>query len=313
MKERQQSNSAAVRRPELSSLRAFVTIAAHRSFRKAADELGTSASTLSHAIRALEERIGVRLLQRTTRSVSVTESGARLATRVTAVLHDLDAALEELDQFRRAPSGTLRINANVAGARILVESVVAPFMAQYPDVQIDVVTDDKLVDIVAAGFDAGVRLREAVPEDMVAVPFGGDARFVIVASPRYVKAHGAPRRPDDLANHACIRHRFASGKIYRWELTRRGRTRAVDVSGSLTLDDVSLMALAAARGLGLAYVPERVARELIATGKLVTVLDDWCPAFPGLCLYYRGHRHLPGPLRAFVDLLKASSARAVIG
>jgi DNA-binding transcriptional LysR family regulator len=306
MKNRQQSTSAAALRPDLSSLSAFVTIAAHRSFRKAADELGTSPSTLSHAIRTLEERIGVRLLNRTTRSVSVTESGAKLAARLTAVLHDLDAALEELDHFRRAPSGLLRINANQAGARILVESVVPRFMASYPDIRLDLVTDDKLVDIVAAGFDAGVRLRESVPEDMVAVPFAGDARFVIVAAPRYLKAHGTPARPDDLAHHACIRFRFASGKIYRWELTRRGRTRTLDVAGSLTLDDVALMTEAAARGLGLAYVPDRTARDHLASGKLVTVLDDWCPSFPGLCLYYPGHRHLPGPLRAFVDVLKAA-------
>jgi DNA-binding transcriptional LysR family regulator len=293
-------------RPSLSDLTAFAAIVAHRSFRKAADELGLSPSTLSHMMRMLEARMGVRLLHRTTRSVSATEAGARLFDRLQPVLRDFDRALEEVEGFRDRPSGRLRINTSEVAARLLLRSVVPTFLARYPDMELDLVTEDRLVDVIAEGFDAGIRLGEAVPKDMIAVRFGGEARFVTIASPDYLRGRTTPQTPDDLRDHACIRFRLRSGKLFRWEFARHGQELTVDVPGVLTLDHVELMAEAAVGGLGVAYVPERTARPYLDAGKLVRLLDDWCPWIPGLFLYYPGHRHVPPGLRAFIDVLKAS-------
>lgn len=291
-------------RPTLNDLNAFATIIAHRSFRKAADELGLSPSTLSHMMRGLEKRMGVRLLNRTTRSVSPTEAGERLAARLKPALRELDVALEAVDDFRGGPSGTLRINTSNIVIRLLLEQAVPTFLARYPDMALDLVSDGRLIDIVADGFDAGIRLRESVPQDMIAVPFGGPARFVAVASPDYVSARGEPFAPTDLAHHTCIRLRMPSGKLYRWEFERRGEELTIDVPGALTLDDNELMAQAAVAGLGIAYIPMHVAARHLAEGRLVTLLSDWCPPIDGLCLYYPGHRHVPAGLRAFIGVLK---------
>ncbi|NHT78598.1 LysR family transcriptional regulator [Rhizobiaceae bacterium CRRU44] len=290
--------------PTLTELSAFAAILRHRSFRKAADELGLSPSTLSHMMRVLEENFGVRLLNRTTRSVAPTEIGDRLLARLLPLLRDLDGALAEVSLFRDRPSGILRINSSEIAASLLLEAVVPTFLARYPDVGLDLVTDGKLIDIVADGFDAGIRLGEAVPQDMIAVHFGGDSRFLTVASPDYLARRLAPKAPDDLKAHACIRFRFPSGKLFRWEFERFGQQMVVDVAGALTLDHVGLMAEAAVGGMGIAYVADRVAQPYIAAGKLVVVLEDWCPWMPGLCLYYPGHRHVPPGLRAFIDVLK---------
>lgn len=290
--------------PDLPELHAFIAIAAHRSFRKAADELALSPSTLSHMMRTLEQNMGVRLLNRTTRSVAPTDAGERLLARLGPVLRDLGRALDEVNAFRERPSGLLRINASEPAARQLMAAVVPEFLARYPDMALDLVTEGKLVDIVAGGFDAGIRLGESVPQDMIAVRFGGDVRFVAVASPAYLAAHPAPITPDDLAAHQCIRIRMPSGKSYRWEFARHGQEIVVDTPGALTLDHLELMAQAAAQGLGIAYLPHTVAQPWIARGAVVTVLDDWCPAIPGLFLYYPGHRHVPLGLRAFIGVLK---------
>jgi DNA-binding transcriptional LysR family regulator len=290
----------------MAELRAFAAIAAHRSFRKAADELALSASTLSHMMRTLEENLGVRLLHRTTRSVAPTDAGAQLLMRLAPVLRDLDLALEQVNAFRQRPSGMLRINASEVAARQLLGAVVPAFLERYPDMELDLVTEGKLIDIVADGFDAGIRLGESVPQDMVAVRFGGDVRFVAVASPGYLAVHSAPVSPDDLAVHRCIRIRMPSGKSYRWEFARHGQEIAVDTPGALTLDHLELMAQAATQGLGIAYMPDTVARPYLARGELVTVLDDWCPSIPGLFLYYPGHRHVPMGLKAFIEVLKES-------
>lgn len=292
-------------RPTIADLEAFAAVAAHRSFRKAADALGLSPSSLSHTLRALETRLGVRLLHRTTRSVSPTEAGGALLERLRPVLRDFDAALDALGDFGGPPVGTLRINADEAAARVLLRSAVPTFLTRYPAVAVDLVTDGRFVDIVAENFDAGVRLGEAVPKDMVAVRFGGDARFVAVASPDYLARSGRPRTPDDLLEHSCIRVRMPSGKPYRWEFARHGREITLDAPGPLMLDHPGLMAEAAAAGLGIAYLAERWAAPMIASGTLVRVLDDWCPPIPGLFLYYPGHRHVPAALRAFIDVLKA--------
>jgi DNA-binding transcriptional LysR family regulator len=291
-------------KPTLGDLTAFAAIASHRSFRKAADELALSPSSLSHMMRVLEQNIGVRLLHRTTRSVSPTEAGAHLLGRLQPVLRDLDSALAEVDAFRSRPSGTLRINASEAAARLLLATVVPAFLAQHPEMALDLVTDGRLVDIVAEGFDAGIRLGEAVPQDMIAVRFGGEARFLAVASPAYLAGRQPPQTPDDLKDHACIRFRMPSGKLYRWEFEKHGQELTVDVPGALTLDHPELMLEAALAGLGIAYVPLRSAAPYRARGELVVLLDDWSPLIPGLFLYYPGHRLVPPGLRAFIDVLK---------
>jgi DNA-binding transcriptional LysR family regulator len=186
---------------------------------------------------------------------------------------------------------------------------VPTFLSRYPDVALDLVSDGRLIDIVADGFDAGIRLRESVPQDMIAIAFGGPARFITVASPDYIATRGEPLTPQDLSRHDCIRLRMPSGKLYRWEFERRGEEMVVDVSGPLTLDDTELMAKAAAAGLGIAYVPQHVAEDHISQGRLKAVLSDWCPEIDGLCLYHPGHRHVPAGLRAFIDILKEIDGR----
>ncbi|RWP78398.1 LysR family transcriptional regulator [Mesorhizobium sp.] len=293
--------------PGLPELTALAAIVSHRSFRKAADDLGLSPSTLSHMMRALERDMGVRLLNRTTRSVAPTEAGARLVARLQPLLRDIDAALAEVDNFRSLPAGTLRINSSEIAARMLLKSTVPAFLARYPQVSLDLVTEGRLIDIVAEGFDAGIRLGEAVPQDMVAVRFGGATRFIAVASPSYLAARQAPRVPDDLRNHTCIRFRLPSGKPYRWEFEKHGQEISIDVPGVLTLDHMELMAEAAVGGLGVAYISDKSAQSYIEQGALVSLLEDWCPAIPGLFLYYPGHRLVLPALRAFIDVLKETN------
>jgi DNA-binding transcriptional LysR family regulator len=291
-------------KPGLPELTALAAIVSHRSFRKAADELGLSPSTLSHMMRTLERGMGVRLLNRTTRSVAPTEAGERLVARLRPLLSDIDAALAEVDDFRGLASGTLRINTSEIAARLLLRSAVPAFLQRYPQVSLDLVTEGKLVDIVAEGFDAGIRLGEAVPRDMVAVRFGGPTRFIAVASPTYLAGHPVPKVPDDLRDQTCIRFRLPSGKPYRWEFEKHGQEIAIDVQGVLTLDNMELMAEAAASGMGIAYISDKYAKPYLDRRALVVVLDDWCPPIPGLFLYYPGHRLVPPALRAFIDVLK---------
>ncbi|KYO50920.1 LysR family transcriptional regulator (plasmid) [Tistrella mobilis] len=293
-------------RPSLNDLAAFAAVAGHHSFRKAADAMGVSRSALSHTITGLERKLGIRLLNRTTRSVSLTPAGAQLLERLDPVLQDLDQALDALSDARGAPRGVLRINANKSGAELLLNQVVPRFLDLHPEVELDLVSEGRLIDIVEHGFDAGVRLFEAVPRDMVAVKFGGDIRFIAVAAPSYLQTCEPPQTPDDLQAHACIRQRLPSGKRYRWEFSRHGAEVTIDVPGTLTLDDNDLLVQAAAAGHGIAYVPEPVARARLASGQLVTVLDPWCPRIPGLALYYPRNRHMPATLRAFIDVMKST-------
>ncbi|MGA1799029.1 LysR family transcriptional regulator [Sphingomonas sp. 4RDLI-65] len=291
-------------KPSLADLTAFASIAEHRSFRRAADALGVSRSSLSHVMRTLERTLGVRLLHRTTRSVAPTEAGERLLQRLAPVLRDLDEALDAVSDDSGQPSGTLRINGNEAAARLLLGTVVPLFLARYPQMALDLVSEGRLIDIVEQGFDAGIRLAESVPQDMIAVRLGGDMRFVAVASPAYLAANSTPIHPDDLRRHRCIRQRLPSGKLYRWEFARYGQEIAIDVPGVLTLDHSGLMVEAAIDGLGIAFVPEHVARAGLDDDKLAIVLADWSPAIPGLCLYCPGNRHVPAGLRAFIDMVK---------
>lgn len=291
-------------RPTLTDLTAFLAVAEHRSFRKAADVLGVSRSALSHAIAALEHSLGARLLNRTTRSVAPTEAGERLLERLKPVLRDLDQAIDAVAEDGGHPSGSLRINAGEEAMRLLMQSVVPRFVERYPHVSLDLVADGTLTDIVEQGFDAGVRLAESVPQDMIAIPFGADLRFLAVASPSYLKSGGRPRTPDDLQQHRCIRQRLPSGKLYRWEFEKHGQQIAIDVPGVLTLNHTMLMIEAAAEGLGIAYVPETAVQPWLSDGRLVALLEDWSPRVGGLRIYYPGRRHVPASLRAFIEVVR---------
>lgn len=291
-------------RAGLFELNAVVAVARHRSFRAAAAELNMSPSALSHAVATLEQRMGLRLFHRTTRSVSVSEAGERFLARIEPALREISAAMELTNEFRETPTGTLRINTSEAAAREILTPVVLEFLRRYPDMRIDIVTNGRLVDIVAEGFDAGIRLAEAVPQDMIAVPCSPPLRFVVVGAPAYFAAHGRPQTPADLPHHRCIRNRMPSGAMMRWEFEKHGESLAIDVNGPLTLDQQSLMVEAALQGFGLAHVSEWAVAAELASGRLVSVIEDWCPVFPGLRLYYPGHRHVPAGLRAFVALIR---------
>lgn len=292
-------------RPSLNDLTAFVTVATRRSFRRAADELGTAPSTLSHAMRALEERMGVRLLNRTTRSVSPTEAGFELLGRLQPALATLDEALDSVAPFRGNVAGTVRINAPRLGATILLRDILPAMSERFPDVVVDLVVEGKLIDIVAGGFDAGVRLVDSIPKDMIALPFGASVSFVCVASPAYLDHFGEPGTPDELSRHRCIGHRVPNGKLYRWEFERAGQALTVDTTGSVILDDEELMVDAAIKGLGIAYVASPAAETSLAEGSLRQILAAWTPAPERVAIYYPGHRAVPPALRAFLDVVKA--------
>lgn len=291
-------------RPSLTELRALAAIVRHRSFRRAADELDMASSTVSHMMSSLEARIGTRLLNRTTRSVSPTEAGERLVSRLRPILHDLDDALAEIDAGRDQPKGNLRLTASETVAMMLVQTVIPLFLARYPEMSVDLVAQPAFVDIVAEGFDAGFRLGEAVPLDMVAVRFGGPSRMLPVAAPSYFVNRDHPTTPDDLCRHTCIRSRTPNGRLYKWEFERHGHLIAVDARGPLMINRTELQLEAALQGLGIAFVPERLAIPHLQKGTLVALLKDWCPTYPGLFIYYPGHRRVPAGLRAFIDVLK---------
>jgi DNA-binding transcriptional LysR family regulator len=288
-----------------SDLATFLAIARHRSFRAAATELGVSASALSHALRNIETRLDLRLINRTTRSVALTEAGERLFSRIRPAFQDIDDALEDLNNFRGTPAGTLRFNAARQSTQLVLLPIVTSFLKAFPDVNVELVVNDALVDMVSAGFDAGVRFGETIAADMIAVPIGPRHRFAVVASPGYFKIQKPPVTPHDLKGLPCIRYRFTSGALYRWEFERGGIEVDIDVEGPLTLNDQDLMVDAALDGTGLAFVFEAQVEELIAKRKLVRVLADWCPAYPGFFLYYPSRRQLPAALRAFIDFTRS--------
>ncbi|GJH11335.1 LysR family transcriptional regulator [Caballeronia novacaledonica] len=287
----------------LAELEAVLAVSRHRSFRAAASELNVSTSALSHSIAGLEARIGVRLFNRTTRSVSLSEAGAQFVQNVAPALSTIRDALEQAGSFRDTPSGTLRINTSVGAAHQAMPVFIA-FLQRYPDMKLDIVTEGRLIDIVVEGFDAGIRLLETVPQDMIAVPFGERQRFAVVGSPAYFSKHKPPRTPADLAAHRCIRSRMPSGSIYQWEFERHGQTVRIDGDGALTLDEPGMMLAAARAGLGLAYLTEWNVRADLVAGTLVRVLEEWTPPLDGLCLYYPGRRHVPAGLRALIDMIR---------
>jgi DNA-binding transcriptional LysR family regulator len=287
----------------LGELEAVLAVARHRNFRAAATELGVSTSALSYAVAGLESRIGVRLFNRTTRSVSLSEAGAQFVDSVAPALSTIRVAIERAGSFRDTVSGILRINTSAGAARQVMQLFIE-FLQRYPEMRLDIVTEGRLIDIVADGFDAGIRLAETVPQDMIAVPFGDTQRFAVVGSPAYFARHKPPRTPGDLHAHRCIGTRMPSGTIYQWEFERHGEAVRIDAKGPLILDDPGLTQQAARAGLGLAYLSEwNVATDLQA-GTLVRVLEGWTPPHDGLCLYYPGRRHVPAGLRALIDMIR---------
>ncbi len=291
-------------RPSLPELEAVTAIARLGGFRAAARELGVSSSALSHAVSALEERLDVRLFNRTTRSVALTAAGEAFVAEVLPALAAIDGAVERVTESGTRPSGTLRLNTSSGAARIVLQPLLMEYLRRFPEMAVEVATDNALVDIVALGFDAGFRLAEAVPPDMIAVPVTRRTRMIVVGSPDYFHERAAPLRPGDLVNHTCIRARMASGRIYHWEFSRRGESVEIDVPGRLILDESGLMLEAALCGAGLAYLSDHAVQEHVATGRLVQVLDDWTPPYDGLCLYFSGRRHVPAKLRALIELVR---------
>ena len=293
-------------REELSVLAAFAVVADERSFTRAAVRLGVSTSAVSHSIRALEERLGVRLLARTTRTVAPTDAGQHLLEQLRPALGEIEAALTEVGRLREKPAGTIRLIAPPLAVAMAVSPKLAKFTRDYPDVVLDITTeDDSRRDLIAARFDAGIHLGEFLQRDMVAVKVSAEQRAAIVAAPSYFDSHPKPKTPRDLTAHRCIRYRMgAGGPVYRWEFEKRGKPVTVSVSGPLIVNDVEVTLRAALDGLGLAFLFEEHAAEHIARGKLVRVLEDWCPPFDGFFLYYPSRRQQPAALRALVDTLR---------
>lgn len=297
-------------RANVGELNVFMAVAAHLSFRRAAVELDMTPSGISHTMRVLEEKLGVRLLNRTTRSVALSQAGESLLARLRPVMRELSDALDEVDAMRDTPSGTLRINASEGAARTLLSPYIASFLSRYPDMSVDLIADGRMVDIVEEGFDLGVRLREAVPQDMVAVPFGRRMGFSVVASPAYFAQRSLPKVPADLLAHDCIRYRMPSGKLLRWEFDRRGEEIVLDVPGRLSLNEPRLMVQAALEGIGVAYAFTQDVCDHIAEGRLIASLEDWLQDFDGMCLYYPSRRNLSAGMRAFIDLVKLAGGQA---
>ena len=287
----------------LDVLAAFVAVAEERSFTKAAVRLGVSTSALSHAMRGLEERLGVRLLARTTRSVSPTEAGDQLLAQVGPALGDIRTALHGIGRLRERPAGRVRVVMPRLAASMVLVRKLARFSRDYPDVVLDITTESRPVDIVAERFDAGIELGEFIQRDMIAVRVSADQRAAIVASPAYLKKHPKPRNPQDLLKHRCIGCRHGDA-LYRWEFEKRGREVTVAVGGSLVLDDVDLMVQAALDGAGIVFAFEEQVAPLLAKRRLVRVLEDWCPPFPGYFIYYPSRRHQPPGLSALIDSLR---------
>ncbi|MBP6818011.1 MAG: LysR family transcriptional regulator [Ferrovibrio sp.] len=296
-----------MKRIDPADLTVFLAIARHRSFRKAAVELGVTPSALSHSLRAIEERLDLRLVNRTTRSVALTEAGERLQARLLPAFRDIDDALEDLNTLRGKPSGRLRINASQVAVRLVLLPVLRRFLPAYPDIEVDLVADDAFADVVGEGFDAGVRLGESLSADMIATAIGPRQRFVAVAAPELLKQHRRPAMPQDLHELPCIRFRLASGMLYNWEFERGGIAQEVRVTGALTLNDMDAMIDAALAGLGVAYVIKAMVQPHLDAGRLEVLLGDWSPYDPGFFLYYPSRRQMPAALKAFVDFARGDA------
>lgn len=288
----------------LHELEAVAAIARLGGFRPAARELGVSSSALSHAVAALEARLNVRLFNRSTRSVVLTAAGEVFAAEIGPALAAIGRAVEQAQETQARPTGVLRLNTSLGAARMLLEPLLLEYLRRYPEMSLELATEGALIDVIGEGFDAGFRLAEAVPPDMIAIPVTRQERMIVVASPAYFRDRPMPRHPHDLAAHRCIRARMASGRIYRWEFAKRGESLEVDVPGSLVLDESYLIRQATLAGAGVAYLWEWLVRDDVASGRLVQALDDWTPPYDGVCLYYPGRRHVPTKLRAMIELAR---------
>ncbi|MCB8819429.1 LysR family transcriptional regulator [Microvirga rosea] len=291
--------------PDLAGITVFVTVAEAHSFRVASERLGVTRSAVSQAIRRLEERMGVALVQRTTRSVRLTEAGERLYQSVRPALNDLGTAMEALGEMREQPSGLVRLTVSSIAERFLSGSLLAGFLATYPNISLDITVTDEVFDIVAEGFDAGVRLGEVIERDMIAIPVSDEQRQVVIASSDYLAKHEPPAHPRDLPKHLCIGWRpNPRVQPYRWEFTESGRDFAVDVNPRVTTNDMRVMIQLACAGAGLTFGMEETFRPYIARAELVPLLEEFCPPFPGFFLYYPSRRNLPLKLRVLVDYLR---------
>jgi len=293
-----------VRQGALDGVEASLSVAQHRSFRRAAAELGVTPSAISQAVRALETRVGAVLFMRTTRSVGLTEAGERFLSRAKPAFEELVAASEVARELGQRPAGLLRLSVPRAVVPILLEPLIASFCQAYPEVEVEIAASEELIDLAAEGFDAGIRLGQFIAADMVAVRLTKPFRFIIVGSPAYLARSGRPERPDDLRQHACLRLRRSNGALALWSLNDNGRVIEIAVSGPLIANDFPTMLGAAIEGVGLAQVPEPIAAGAVTAGKLVRVLGPFAPMAPGVFLYYPGHRQIMPKLRAFIDHVK---------
>ncbi|RWF77462.1 MAG: LysR family transcriptional regulator [Mesorhizobium sp.] len=291
-------------RPGLHDLEAVVAVARRSSFRGAALELGMSTTALSNAVGKLEAHLGVRLFNRTTRSVSLSDAGRLFVENVGPALQDIHGAMDAARSKQANPTGTLRINSYATAAREILSPLLLEFIKRYPQVHIDLVTEGRLLDIVAEGFDLGVRRAALVPSDMIAIPLGRPQRNVVIGSPDYFKSYGTPSTPTDLLQHRCIRIRLPNGALFRWRFEKDGEPLLIDVNGPMTLDEASLSRGTVLEGVALGYVMERDVREDIEAGRLISVLKEWLPPSDELCIYYPGRRNPSAAHRAFVELAR---------
>jgi DNA-binding transcriptional LysR family regulator len=291
-------------RSDLADFSYFLAIARHRSFRRAGLEIGVSASALSHALKGLEARIGIRLLNRTNRSVTLTAAGEELQSAISQPFETIDQAVDRLNRFRDTPTGRIRLNVPSDAASLLLGPVLPTFIDRYPDVEIDLAVSNHLVDVVEGGFDAGIRYGGTVPEDMVAQRLSADIRWVVAGSPAYLTRFGTPNHPDDLLQHRCLRFRVGDDSVYRWEFERDGEELTMAVPGSLTLDDSRSILALLTRGAGLMYGPEPLLAPLVHVGEARLVLEDWSSLGPAFHIYYPGRRQLPTGLKLLIDLIR---------
>jgi DNA-binding transcriptional LysR family regulator len=298
-------------RGDLADLTAFAAVADHLSFRAAASQLGVTPSALSHSMRQLEERLGVRLLNRTTRSVSVTDAGLRLLERLRPAISEIAGALEDLNQERQRPLGRLRIYANHVAAAGVIAPIWGRFLSMYPEVHLELAVGEAAIDIVAKGFDAGIGPHDRVPADMIAVRVMGPMKIAVVGAPSYFARRRRPHTPDELARHSCIQYRRAAdGDVLVWPFERNRKSRRISVDGRVMVNETDLAVRAAVDGLGIAYTLEALAEPFLRAGQLVRVLEDWSPSFEGLFLYYPGHRQVPATLRALIDMIRTARGSA---
>jgi DNA-binding transcriptional LysR family regulator len=288
----------------LIELDAVMAVARRKSFRAAAVELQISTTALSNLIAKFEKQLGVRLFNRTTRSVSLTDAGRNFVEQIGPALVEIHSAMDSAMSQQEVPSGTIRINAFPTAAREILEPVIFEYLRRYPQVHIDLVTEGRLLDVVADGFDLGVRSADFVPSDMIAVPIGKTRSYVVVASPAYLEIQGKPRVPPDLLNHTCIRIRLPNGGIYKWHFEKDGQPIQIDVKGPITLDEASLSRTAVLRGIGLGLFMESDVREDISGGRLIRVLEDWMKPVAPLCLYYPGRKNPSAAFKAFINLAR---------